>query len=165
VTQDLGAVVLVSGAVGEPGQRTFFLQTQSSDGVHTVKCEKGQVAALAEHLQRLLADLPSTGSPPEIIPTELQPPLEPRFVLGTIGLAYDADADRLIIVLEELVVADDDEPEDPELEHDALRLELTRDAAATFCARAFEIVAAGRPACRWCGQPIDPDGHACPRMN
>jgi uncharacterized repeat protein (TIGR03847 family) len=164
VTQDLGAVVLVSGAVGEPGQRTFFLQTQSRDGVHTVKCEKGQVAALAEHLQRLLADLPSTGSP-EVFPTELQPPLEPRFVLGTIGLAYDADADRLIIVLEELVVADEDEPEDPELEHDGLRLELTRDSAASFCARSFEIVAAGRPACRWCGQPIDPDGHACPRMN
>ena len=167
MTQDLGTVVLVTGAVGEPGQRTFFLQTQSRAGVHTVKCEKGQVAALAEHLQRLLADLPATGGSGPI-PTDLQPPLEPRFVLGTIGLAYDADADRLVVVLEELVVTDDDEPQDagdPEVEQDGLRLELTRDAAATFCARAVDIVAAGRPACRWCGRPMDPDGHPCPRMN
>jgi uncharacterized repeat protein (TIGR03847 family) len=164
MTHDLGAVVLVSGAVGEPGERTFFLQTQSRDGVHTVKCEKGQVAALAEHLQRLLADLPSTGTT-ALIPTDLQPPLEPRFVLGTIGLAYDADADRLVVVLEELVVADDEEPEEPEPEHDGLRLELTRDAAAIFCTHALEIVAAGRPACRWCGRPMDADGHDCPRMN
>jgi uncharacterized repeat protein (TIGR03847 family) len=164
VTQDLGTVVLVSGAVGDPGQRTFFLQTQSRNGVHTVKCEKGQVAALAEHVQRLLADLPASGSSSPV-PTALQPPLEPRFVLGTIGLAYDTDSDRLVIVLEELVVADEDEPEDPDVEHDGLRLELTRDDAATFCARALEIVAAGRPACRWCGRPMDSDGHACPRMN
>jgi uncharacterized repeat protein (TIGR03847 family) len=164
VTHDLGTVVLVSGAVGEPGQRTFFLQTQSRDGVHTVKCEKGQVAALAEHLQRLLADLPASGASSPVA-TDLQPPLEPRFVLGTIGLAYDSDADRLVVVLEELVVADEDEPEDLDVEHDGLRLELTRDAAATFCAHALEIVAAGRPACRWCGRPMDADGHACPRMN
>jgi uncharacterized repeat protein (TIGR03847 family) len=164
MTQDLGAVLLVSGAVGEPGQRTFFLQTQSRDGVHTVKCEKGQVAALAEHLQRLLADLPSTGTG-DLVPTDLQGPLEPRFVLGTIGLAYDSDADRVVIVLEELVVADEDDPAEPEPEHDGLRLELTRDAAAVFCTRALELVAAGRPACRWCGRPIDADGHACPRMN
>jgi uncharacterized repeat protein (TIGR03847 family) len=164
---DLGGVVLVSGAVGEPGQRTFFLQTQSRDGVHTVKCEKGQVAALAEHLQRLLADLPSTGVT-ALIPTDLQPPLEPRFTLGTIGLAYDADTDRVVVVLEELVVADEDAVDDlepDELEHDGLRLELTRDGAAVFCAHALEIVAAGRPTCRWCGRPIDPDGHPCARMN
>jgi len=146
VTHDLGMVVLVSGAVGEPGGRTFFLQTQSRDGVHTVKCEKGQVAALAEHVQRLLADLPTSGGSSPV-PIDLQPPLEPRFVLGTIGLAYDTDADRLVIVL------------------DGLRLELTRDAAATFSVHALEIVAAGRPACRWCGGPMDLDGHACPRMN
>lgn len=164
MTHDLGTVVLVTGAVGDPGQRTFFLQTQSRDGIHTVKCEKSQVAALAEHLQRLLADLPAIAVTADL-PTELRPPLEPRFVLGTIGLAYDADSDHLVIVLEELVVADEDEPEDEELEHDGLRLELTRPAAAIFCRRALEIVAAGRPACRWCGGPMDPDGHACPRMN
>jgi uncharacterized repeat protein (TIGR03847 family) len=169
MTEDVGTVVLVSGAVGDPGQRTFYLQTQSRDGVHTIKCEKGQVAALAEHLERLLADLPSTGAT-ALVPTDLLPPLDPLFVLGTIGLAYDGDSDHVVVVLEELVVPDEDAEDvdevlDAELEHDGIRLEMTRGVASAFCARAKEIVAAGRPSCRWCGRPMDLDGHACPRMN
>jgi hypothetical protein len=34
-----------------------------------------------------------------------------------------------------------------------------------LCSHTESIVAAGRPACQWCGNPIDPDGHICPRMN
>jgi uncharacterized repeat protein (TIGR03847 family) len=160
MTDDLGTVVLVSGFVGEPGQRVFYLQAQGVMGTSTVKCEKGQVAALAEHIERLLADAPAVTSAP-LVPAELEPPLdEPRFVLGTIGLAYDAEADRVVVVLEELA-----DSEDEEAERDGVRLDITRDVAAAFCRRAREIVAAGRPSCRWCGRPIDPDGHPCPRMN
>jgi uncharacterized repeat protein (TIGR03847 family) len=165
VTDDLGTVVLVSGAVGDPGQRVFYLQAQGPLGTHTVKCEKGQVAALAEHMERLLADLPPINAT-NLVPAELESSwsgLTPRFVLGTIGLAYDADSDRVVVVLEE--VATEDEDDEAEVDHDGLRLEITRSVASVFCARAKEIVAAGRPSCRWCGRPIDPDGHPCPRMN
>jgi uncharacterized repeat protein (TIGR03847 family) len=168
MTDDLGTVVLVSGAVGEPGQRVFYLQAQGPLGTHTVKCEKGQVAALAEHLEGLLADLPAIGAT-SLVPGDLQSAwsgLEARFVLGTIGLAYDADNDRVVVVLEEAVaVADDEDDEMTEVERDGLRLEITRSVASVFCARAKEIVAAGRPSCRWCGRPMDVDGHPCPRMN
>jgi|SoiMethySBSTD1v2_1073268.scaffolds.fasta_scaffold1323249_2 uncharacterized repeat protein (TIGR03847 family) len=166
MTDDLGTVVLVTGAIGEPGQRVFYLQAQGPLGTHTVKCEKGQVAALAEHLEQLLADLPAIGAV-ALVPTDLETgpgEIVPRFVLGTIGLAYDADADRVVVVLEELATVDeDDDPVD--IERDGLRLEITRGVASVFCARAKEIVAAGRPSCRWCGRPIDLDGHPCPRMN
>ena len=162
MTDDLGTVVLVSGAIGGPGQRVFYLQAQSPLGTYTVKCEKGQVAALAEHLERLLADLPAIGAT-ALIPTDLKPSFDPpRFVLGTIGLAYDADSDRVVVVLEEVATVDED---DVEADRDGLRLELTRGVASVFCTRAKEIVSAGRPACRWCGRPVDPDGHPCPRMN
>jgi len=165
MTDDIGTVVLVSGAVGEPGQRVFYLQAQGPLGTQTVKCEKGQVSALADHLEQLLADLPaigSTGLVPEFVPS-WEPP---RFVLGTIGLAYDADTDRVVVLLEELAVADEDDDEEPvDLERDGLRLEITRSVASVFCARAKEIVAAGRPSCRWCGRPMNPDGQPCPRMN
>jgi uncharacterized repeat protein (TIGR03847 family) len=164
MTDDLGTVVLVSGAVGEPGQRTFYLQVHGDGAVYTVKCEKGQVAALAEHIERLLADLPAVGAT-ALVDMDLHPPLDPRFVLGTIGLAYDAVVDRVIVVLEELVATDEDTEAVDEPEHDGLRLELTREVAAIFCTRAKEIVAAGRPLCRWCGRPMDAEGHACPRMN
>ena len=46
-----------------------------------------------------------------------------------------------------------------------LRVHLTRGQAAAFCARADDVVSAGRPPCMWCSLPIDPDGHPCPRMN
>jgi len=168
MTDDLGTVVLVTGAVGEPGQRVFYLQAQGPFGTHTVKCEKGQVAALAEHLERLLSDLPAIGTT-SLVATDLQsswPELEPRFVLGTIGLAYDADSDRVVVVLEEVAGPDEDEDDDmAAVERDGLRLEITRSVASVFCARAKEIVAAGRPSCRWCGRPMDVDGHPCPRMN
>jgi uncharacterized repeat protein (TIGR03847 family) len=166
MTDDLGTVVLVTGAIGEPGQRVFYLQAQGPLGTQTVKCEKGQVAALAEHIERLLADLPAIGAT-DLVPADLESSwsgLTPRFVLGTIGLAYDAEADRVVVVLEEVATAED-EDEMAEVERDGLRLEITRSVAAVFCARAKEIVAAGRPSCRWCGRPIDPDGHPCPRMN
>lgn len=165
MTDDLGTVVLVTGFVGEPGQRVFYLQAQSELGTSTVKCEKGQVAALAEHLEQLLADLPAIEST-SLMAADLQPSYDPpRFVLGTIGLAYDADTDHVVVVLEEIVVIDEEADDDFEPERDGLRLEITRDVASVFCRRAREIVAAGRPACRWCGRPIDRDGHPCPRMN
>ena len=169
MTDDLGTVVLVTAAIGEPGQRVFYLQAQGPLGTHTVKCEKGQVAALAEHLEQLLADLPALGTTTPAVPADFESSwsgLTPRFVLGTIGLAYDADTDRVVVLLEELASPEDDEDDEmAEVERDGLRLEITRGVASVFCARAKEIVAAGRPSCRWCGRPMDPDGHPCPRMN
>jgi uncharacterized repeat protein (TIGR03847 family) len=168
MTDDLGTVVLVTAAIGEPGQRVFYLQAQGPLGTQTVKCEKGQVAALAEHLEQLLADLPATATTPAVAADfqESWSDVTPRFVLGTIGLAYDADTDRVVVLLEEVASPEDDEDDEiAEVERDGLRLEITRGVASVFCARAREIVAAGRPSCRWCGRPMDPDGHPCPRMN
>jgi uncharacterized repeat protein (TIGR03847 family) len=171
MTDDLGTVVLMAGAVGRPGQRTFYLQAHATSGPITVKCEKQQVEALAEYLERLLADLPAVQSP-AALPDELTPPVDPRFVLGSIGLAYDEVADRFVVVLEEITEEADDDAEDAgrlsaddTVERDGVRLELTRDSALVFCARARDLVAAGRPSCRFCGRPMDPDGHFCPRMN
>jgi uncharacterized repeat protein (TIGR03847 family) len=63
------------------------------------------------------------------------------------------------VVLEELV-------EDPDVEDaGTLRVRLTRAQVAAFVAHGRRLVASGRPACRFCGHPIDPHGHPCPRMN
>ena len=53
---------------------------------------------------------------------------------------------------------DDDGP-------DVLRVRLTADSARSFVVRATRIVASGRPPCPLCGQPLDPQGHICPRRN
>ncbi len=165
-----------AGVVGQPGSRTFYLHARVGTQRVTVKCEKQQVGAIAQHLRKVLADLP----PPDDRPLPSSVDLSDAettslFVLGPIGLGYDRSNDRLLIQLEELVVSDvddDEDDDDPVAAGDDIaedrghvRLYVTRSQAAAFCDHADEIIAAGRPACRWCGNPIDPDGHPCPRMN
>jgi uncharacterized repeat protein (TIGR03847 family) len=94
-------------------------------------------------------------------------PIEPRFVLGTIGIGWDETTEQIVLELEEVpaIEEEDDDPTGEEALRDSVRVQLTRDTAAAFCTRARELVAAGRPTCRWCGRPVDRDGHLCPRMN
>jgi uncharacterized repeat protein (TIGR03847 family) len=56
---------------------------------------------------------------------------------------------------------DEDELEGP----DTLQVRLTLEVARAFVNRALEVVAAGRLPCPLCGQPLDPQGHICPRRN
>jgi uncharacterized repeat protein (TIGR03847 family) len=145
-----------AGAIGPPGQRVFFLQAQYDDATVAVKLEKQQVLALAEYLGGLLHDLP----PPTDVPPapELVEPIEPDWTVGTIGVAYDNDRDRIVIVAEELVAED----EDP---GDVLRVAITRAQVRALIERAEELMMGGRPPCRLCGAPMDPSGHPCPRAN
>ena len=153
------------GAVGRPGQRVFYLHVSGDAGEVTVKCEKTQAAALAEYLRKVLSDLPPAASRAVGAGSDAPAPGAPVFVLGPVGLGYDRSNDRILIQLEE--VGDVDEAgemvDDPDRGH--VRCFISRDQAAWFCEGADVVVNAGRPDCRWCGSPIDPDGHACPRMN
>jgi uncharacterized repeat protein (TIGR03847 family) len=180
---DLGDVdTFTAGTVGAPGQRVFFLQARVDGQIVTVKCEKQQVAALGQFLERLMQDLPSPDEGPLPTALELLDPVEPVWIAGQLAVAWDGALDRFVVVVEELDPSAlemeeqeddaDDEPEpvdllDPpaDVDRGTLRLELTRGQALAFSGRATELVSAGRPSCRFCGLPIDPDGHACPRMN
>jgi len=155
------------GAVGRPGQRTFLLQARRGRERVTVKCEKQQAAAIAEHLRTVLHDLPPAEDRPMPAALELTPPFEPAFVLGAIGLGYERTTDRVLVQLDEFIPVDDDgEPEMEALEdRSRVRVYLTRGQVLAFCDQADATVAAGRPPCMWCSLPIDPDGHICPRMN
>ena len=155
-----------AGTVGRPGDRTFFLQIRADGDVVVVKCEKQQAAAVAQYLRRVLSDLPPAEDRPISGVVELPEPLDPAFILGPIGLGYDRGSDRVLVQLEEVGEVDEDgEKVDDGDNRGHVRLYLTRGQATAFCDHAEKIVEAGRPDCQWCGNPIDPDGHACPRMN
>lgn len=157
--------VFTVGTVGEPGQRTFYVQVRSADHLVTVKCEKQQALVMSQHVQRVLSDLPPADDRPLPASLELSEPLEPSFTLGPIGLGYDPTSDRVLIQLEEIAELDEDGEEIVNDDRGHVRLLLSRGQAAAFCDRADEVVEAGRPPCQWCGNPVDPEGHACPRMN
>jgi uncharacterized repeat protein (TIGR03847 family) len=155
-TFDLGDLERFTvGTVGPVGRRVFLLQCSSAAVTLTVKVEKQQVAVLAEYLVRLLGDLPQPEEVPEDL--ELDDAGEPRWVVGTLGVSYDEDNDRIVLVAEELIAEGED--------GDVARCAVTRAQAAAFAIRATSLVEAGRPPCPMCGLPLDPAGHECPRTN
>src|SRR5436305_7688331 len=92
---------LTTGAVGPPGERVFYLQARSGPDLLTLKLEKTQVAALVRYLGTLLADLP----PPDDLPQDLElvEPVEAEWIVGSLGVSYDEDAGRFLLLVEELV--------------------------------------------------------------
>lgn len=171
----------VAGTVGEPGQRTFFLQARASGRTTSVSLEKQQVAVLAERVEALLDEVVrrsgGVAGVPAVAPTDaadsapLDAPIEEEFRVGTMALAWDADDE--VVVIEAQALTDDGEDDEPPLvgEDDdeegppLLRVRLTGTAARSFAARAQAVVAAGRPPCPFCGGPLDAGGHVCPRAN
>lgn len=153
------ADAFTTGAVGQPGARTFFLQVGDAESILSIKCEKEQIAALATFLRKTLDDAPAITESVHT-PQSLIEPLDSAFVLGSIGLAYDRREDRVVLQFEE--VAPDDESD---IDTSRVRARVTRAQAAAFCETAERLVKAGRPPCIYCGFPVNRDGHACPRMN
>jgi uncharacterized repeat protein (TIGR03847 family) len=165
----------VAGTIGEPGDRTFYLQAVEDARMISVLLEKQQVAVLAERLGALLdevhrrfgAEVPA----PDDDQVDVEPlvvPLEEEFRVGTMGLGWDAESKTVVVELlavteeevDESVVLDDTE-EGP----DAVRVFLTPVQARAFAARAERVVTAGRKPCPLCAEPLDADGHICPRQN
>ncbi len=147
-----------AGAVGEPGARVFFLQAVEGTQVVSLRLEKQQVGALGQYLQGVLGDLPVVPVTERPADMDLVEPVVAEWVVGTLGVAYDTEADRIVLQADELV---DEDEEDGGL----ARFHLTRAQVVAFCEQAETLVAAGRPPCPICGQPMDPDGHVCPRSN
>jgi uncharacterized repeat protein (TIGR03847 family) len=165
----------VAGTVGEPGDRTFFLQARDGGRVVSVVLEKVQVAVLAERLGDLLDELERRGvegldleSPEDMAP--LDEPLVEAFRAGTLTLGWDGGAERILVEARaqdedgEAVDPDEDDDEDED-GPDLLRVRITAAAARSFIDRAEKVVSGGRLPCPLCGQPLDPRGHICPRRN
>ncbi|MGY2874759.1 putative repeat protein (TIGR03847 family) [Marmoricola sp. URHA0025 HA25] len=175
----------VAGTVGEPGQRTFFLQARDGLRITSVALEKQQVQILGERIDELLDELIAAGGIASLIPAitpveqvdagPLDQPIVEEFRAGTITLSWDAEDERIVVEVfpvvevvipieadeDDLVDLPIDEPEPEEL----FIVRLTPTQARVFASRAASVVSAGRPPCQFCGGPVDPTGHLCPRAN
>lgn len=167
---ELDCTHITVGTVGDPGERAFYLQAAEGDRVFTFKIEKGQAAALAERLADFIDDLAESlgPDPVEVAPDmALRVPIQPDFVVGSIGLGFDTGRDRVAIVCVELPMGDEDafdEEDEDDLDRTEVRMLVTRTRARTLARHASEVVAAGRPSCELCGFPKGPK-HVCPRSN
>ncbi len=154
------------GAVGQPGQRTFFLQASQGYETVSLKIEKEQVYALARAVEEILRELEqrevrpiADNEEPSPSEMELREPLEPVFVVGQMGLVFDQTSDRIVLVAQELTTQDEAE------KAASARFWVSLGQMRALSRLAKEIVSGGRPICPLCQRPIDPTGHFCPRGN
>jgi len=158
---DIGSVdSFTTGTIGPKGQRVFYLQATAGGAVISLRLEKQQVAAMSEHLENILADLPEISAQEWTMAPELVEPVEALWTVGAMGAMYESSTDRVIIIVEEI----NEDPDSADAETATFR--IGRAQTAAFIQRANEIVNAGRPPCPWCSRPLNygEDGF-CPCWN
>jgi uncharacterized repeat protein (TIGR03847 family) len=165
----------VAGTVGQPGNRTFYLQAVHDKRIVSVILEKQQVAVLAERIEALLLEInrrfgtpipPDTGDIEDLSP--LVTPVDAEFRVGTMGLGWDSEAQTVVVELLAVSETEFDASvvlDDAEDGPDAVRVFLTPESAQQFAARSARVISAGRPPCPLCDEPLDPEGHICVRTN
>ncbi len=168
---------VTAGAVGEPGQRVFYLQGRQSERLVTILVEKQQVELLSASLVEILARSgKETGRGPSEEELGLEEPVIPEWRAGRLSVGYDEDRDLVLLECEEIgpeTEGDPDEEEDEDVEPQLLpaddpgrvRFWATREQALALARHGAEVAAAGRPRCQLCGNPIDSEGHICPALN
>jgi uncharacterized repeat protein (TIGR03847 family) len=174
---------ITAGAVGEPGQRAFFLQGRQSERLVTILVEKQQVELLSASLVEILARSgKETGQGPSDEEMDLEEPVVPEWRAGRLSIGYDEDRDLVLLECEELVAEDPENAEEGEEitpgQEEELPIEpfgpdapgrvrfwTTREQALALARQGANVAAAGRPRCQLCGNPMDPDEHVCPALN
>lgn len=158
---------ITADAIGAPGQRVFYLQAFQAARTITVIIEKIQLQSLSVGIEQFLAQLSQQN--PDLLEASadfveeqmrITPPLEPVFRAGEIGLGYDKERDLLVLVVREILM-EGDEPEDAAI----VRYWCSRSQARALARWGVEVVQRGRPTCPQCRQPMEPEGHFCPKKN
>jgi uncharacterized repeat protein (TIGR03847 family) len=137
------------GTIGPKGQRVFHLQAGKDGQIVSMIIEKEQAWALSEAIRELVDDLDKRY--PDTMPTEtaqfnmeLREPIEPLFRIAQMGLGYDEDRNMIVLVAQELVVAEEDV--DPEsIEPGIVRMWSNRAQMRALSAHSTTTVQAGRP--------------------
>ncbi|OGO29378.1 MAG: hypothetical protein A2W33_05120 [Chloroflexi bacterium RBG_16_52_11] len=158
---------LTTDAIGQPGKRIFYIQAWQGERTITLIAEKIQIQSLAVGVEQFLAeltqrlpDLPEASNSYIEEKMRIHPPVDPLFRTGELGLGYDAEDDLIVLIAREQVA----EGEDPN-EADVVRFWCTRSQLLAMCHWGIEVASRGRPTCPQCGEPMDPEGHLCPKKN
>jgi uncharacterized repeat protein (TIGR03847 family) len=158
---------ITADAIGKPGQRVFYIQAFQGARTITVIIEKIQLQSLSVGVEQFLGqlaeqnpDLPEASADYVDEHMRINPPVEPVFRVGEIGLGYDKDRDLVVILTREIIM-DNVEPDDAAV----IRFWCSRHQARALARWGMDVVKRGRPMCPQCGQPIEPEGHFCPKKN
>jgi uncharacterized repeat protein (TIGR03847 family) len=186
---------ITTDAVGPPGERVFYIQARQGDTLVTVVVEKQQVQLLAASILEILSRIgKETGQGPDEEQMALEEPVEPRWRAGRLSIGYLEERDLLLLEIEEFVPEEEEGEEEEEdapggeaaetaealagleglealeaelgrPDADRVRLWATREQMLSLSRHGALVCSRGRPTCRFCGNPLDPEGHVCPAMN
>lgn len=161
---------ITADAIGEPGQRTFYLQARKGTEGVTIVLEKEQVRLLAASILEILQRVGKETDPDAVDDEQLslEAPVEPDWRAGRLSIGYQEERDLLVLDVEELSADEAEEAEDAGAAASGssdVRLWASREQMLALAKHAAVVVAAGRPTCPFCGHPIDPEGHLCPATN
>ena len=184
VKYPLGAATTVEALTfGEPGRRTFRIDAHAGPATCTVWMEKEQLQQLGVYLRDMVGRLSQEDRDRN---SDLREEgwsggeLTIDFKAGQMLLSYDQDSNAFYLQAYEREAAEllEEEPSQsaegstPDNEGNAEPIEtesvgfwITTAQATILGEESLKICAAGRPTCFLCGQPISPEGHACPRAN
>jgi uncharacterized repeat protein (TIGR03847 family) len=136
---------ITADALGSPGHRTFYIQAERGPDRITLTCEKEQIQALAEAIDEMLESLEKEHNrerekDPVIDEARMiiREPVEPLFRVGSMGLGYDENRDRILLVVQELL------PEEEKRDPLEVRLFATRAQMQAVSIYARSIIARGR---------------------
>ncbi|MEX0832499.1 MAG: DUF3090 domain-containing protein [Actinomycetota bacterium] len=153
---------ITSDALGEPGDRTFYLQVRKGPDLISVLVEKQHIQLLAASILEILERAgKETGEGPAEEDMALEEPIEPIWRAGRLSIGYEEAEDVVVLEIEELVPDEEQEEREP----DHLRVWATREQMLALSRHGALVSERGRPSCQFCGNPMDADGHVCPAMN
>jgi uncharacterized repeat protein (TIGR03847 family) len=169
-------------AIGKPGNRIFYIQGRQGEQVVSLIIEKIQlqslIAGVSEFLKEVVSKFPdriSTDVDLKEDAMRILAPVDPKFRVGDMGLAYDDERDLVCIIAREMDIFQNEENEDGDaVEPEELKKEEEGNAVRYWCTRGQLLTMAhwgaivlerGRPICPQCLQPMEPEGHFCPKKN
>ena len=164
---------ITTDAIGPPGKRVFYIQAYKGQRTVTLIVEKFQIQTLAIGLEQFLAEIHSKfpdlpEAPGDYIEANMRinPPVDPLFRIADLALGYDSDEDLIVLILNEVVLDEEmDDADDIAEPGGVVRLWCTRSQIRAMAHWGIEVASRGRPLCPQCGEPMDPEGHFCPKRN
>ena len=155
---------IVVAAIGDPGQRRFFLLASGSGRTLTLSCEKSQIQALVLRLHQMLEAQQIETQDATPAESSNDAPGEPEWQIGEMGLGYHEARRMFVLVASQAAVGESTE-ETEASDAPSVRFWLSPDQVVAFSRQAESVLTAGRPLCPRCGLPMDASGHPCPVMN
>lgn len=158
---------ITTDAIGQPGKRVFYLQGWQGDRNLTLIVEKVQIQSLAVGVEQFLAEINQKfPSLPDAMADfieekmHIHPPVDPQFRVGELGLGYDSENDLVVLIAREAIAEGEESSQ-----ASVIRFWCTRSQLRALSHWGIEVASRGRPICPQCNEPMDPNGHFCPKKN